>query len=44
MWRQRVRYKYLKERDANTVFFHKLASVHKRLNTIHVLSSKGRMI
>lgn len=39
MWQQRARFKWLKERDANTVFFHQIASAKKRASTIDSLET-----
>lgn len=36
-WRQRAHYKWFKEGNANTAFFHIIAKTRRRTNTIHVL-------
>lgn len=40
MWKQRARYKWLKEEDANTAYFHRCANMRRRTNIIDCLSSE----
>lgn len=43
-WRQRSRAFWLKERDRNTSYFHKVANAHKRNNNIDQFVIKGTTI
>ena len=36
-WRQKSRELWLKERDKNTRFFHKMANAHRRMNILEKL-------
>lgn len=38
MWCQQGRYKWLKENDANTSYFHRVANVKHRLKVINALN------
>ncbi|KAG9443780.1 hypothetical protein H6P81_015120 [Aristolochia fimbriata] len=40
-WKQRARFKWVKEGDGNTKFFHAIASAHKRRNRISSLTIDG---
>ena len=40
-WRQKSRALWLRERDKNTKFFHRLANSHRRYNSISSLSING---
>lgn len=40
-WKQRSRVQWLTKGDMNTTFFHRLASNHKRRNTISRLEGEG---
>ncbi|WMV13369.1 hypothetical protein MTR67_006754 [Solanum verrucosum] len=40
-WRQRSRVHWLKHGDKNTKFFHRMATAHKRFNTIDMLMVEG---
>lgn len=40
-WRQRSRVQWLKQGDKNTKCFHKIATAHKRFNSIDTLTVEG---
>ena len=40
-WRQKSRMLYIKERDNNTKFFHKMANSHRRFNHLRTLEVDG---
>lgn len=42
-WRQRSRVQWIKCGDKNTKFFHRMATAHKRLNTIDSLLINGEL-
>lgn len=41
-WRQRSRIQWLKHGDKNTKYFHRMATAHKRINSIEKLEVNGR--
>ncbi|WMV38706.1 hypothetical protein MTR67_032091 [Solanum verrucosum] len=43
-WRQRSRIQWLKKGDKNTKFFHRVATAHKRFNSIDTLVVEGNSI
>lgn len=43
-WRQKSRTTWLKERDINTRFFHKIANAHWRFNTIDKLKINDMVV
>ncbi|OMO55420.1 hypothetical protein COLO4_36005 [Corchorus olitorius] len=43
-WRQKSRFKWLKEGDRNTRFFHLVASVRNRVNSIKCLEFNGNLV
>lgn len=43
-WRQRSKIQWLKQRDKNTLYFHRIATSHKRYSTIDSLKVEGSNI
>ena len=42
-WRQKSRVLYIRERDLNTKFFHRIANSHRRVNFIDRLMVGGKL-
>ena len=42
-WRQRSRIQWIKNDDKNMKYFHRMATTHKRINTIESLNINGEL-
>ena len=42
-WRQRSRIQWIKNDDKNMKYFHRMATTHKRINTIESLKINGEL-